>query len=148
MAMPPPIKGILETPVYVDDLAQSHAFYNGILGLERMLNGDRINAYDAGPSQTLLVFLRGVCEADTTISGQLVPGHSMDGVGHFAFRIDKSALACWVAYLEEQAIAIESRVTWPAGGQSIYFRDPFDNVVELATADLWPNDPDKVGSAI
>ncbi len=148
MAMPPPIRGILETPVYVDDLGQSHAFYNGVLGLRRMLDGDRINAYDAGPSQTLLVFLRGVCKADTTISGQVVPGHSMDGVGHFAFRIDKSTLATWIAYLEDQQISIESRVIWPAGGESIYFRDPFDNVVELATEGLWPNDIAATGNAI
>ena len=141
--MPPRIRGILETPVYVDDLGQAHAFYNGVLGLERMLEGDRIHAYNAGPSQTLLVFLRGTCAADTTIAGQLVPGHSMNGVGHFAFRIDRASLAAWIAYLEDQEIVIESRVKWPQGGESVYFRDPFDNVVELATSGLWPNDPEE-----
>jgi len=36
-----------------------------------------------------------------------------------------------------QGIRIESKVTWPAGGQSLYFRDPDNHLVELATPGIW-----------
>jgi hypothetical protein len=34
---------------------------------------------------------------------------------------------------------MESRVKWEAGGESIYFRDPDEHLVELATPGIWPN---------
>ncbi|WP_373235551.1 hypothetical protein [Cohaesibacter celericrescens] len=67
--MRPSIKGIFETPVYVDDLALSHAFYHGLLGFERMIEGDRLHAYNVAPAQTLIVFLRGTCDEDLWIRG-------------------------------------------------------------------------------
>ncbi|WP_319529009.1 VOC family protein [uncultured Cohaesibacter sp.] len=136
----PPIKGVLETPVYVDDLDVAHGFYHGILGFERMLTGERISAYDIAPGQVLIVCLRGACDADSEIGGDLVPGHRMDGKGHFAFRIGAERIEEWIAYLECRGVDILSRARWPLGGRSFYFSDPFDNVVELATGNIWPND--------
>jgi catechol 2,3-dioxygenase-like lactoylglutathione lyase family enzyme len=34
-------------------------------------------------------------------------------------------------------VNIESRVKWPRGGESIYFRDPDDHLVELVTPGTW-----------
>ena len=135
------ITGILETPVYVDDLAVAYDFYHGFLGLERMIEGDRIHAYDVASGQVLIVCLRGASDEDALINGQKVPGHSSHGPSHFAFKIEQDALADWTVKVQDAGVDIESRVTWPLGGQSIYFRDPFNNVVELATAGVWPNDP-------
>ena len=136
----PKIKGVLETPVYVDDMAEAKAFYAGILGLDVMIESSRICAYDVAPGQVLLTFLRGVCDEDALVNGDVVPGHRMDGVGHFAFRIDADTIDAWIAHLGHHKIALDSRVRWPAGGESLYFRDPFSNVVELGTAGIWPND--------
>jgi catechol 2,3-dioxygenase-like lactoylglutathione lyase family enzyme len=55
-----------------------------------------------------------------------------------AFSIAAGALADWEARLAEAGVAIESRVKWPRGGESIYFRDPDGHVLELATPGLWP----------
>jgi catechol 2,3-dioxygenase-like lactoylglutathione lyase family enzyme len=55
-----------------------------------------------------------------------------------AFSIAASALADWEARLAEAGVAIENRVKWPRGGESIYFRDPDGHVLELATPGLWP----------
>ena len=34
-------------------------------------------------------------------------------------------------------IEIESRVTWPGGGTSLYFRDPEGHLLELLTPGVW-----------
>jgi catechol 2,3-dioxygenase-like lactoylglutathione lyase family enzyme len=41
--------------------------------------------------------------------------------------------------LAAQGIAVESRVTWPRGGTSLYFRDPDAHSLEVASPGLWPN---------
>lgn len=135
----PAIDGILETAVYVDDMEAAHAFYSGVLGLPRMVRGERLFAYDAGPAQALLVFHRGHTGEDVETSGGLVPGHGTSGHSHFAFRIRQDQLQPWRDYLAGQGIEITSEVVWPAGGTSIYFNDPDGNVLELAAAPLWPN---------
>lgn len=137
--MRPKLDGILETAVYVDDMEAAHAFYSDILGLKRMVAGERLFAYDAGPAQALLVFHRGHTGDDVPTSGGIVPGHDTNGHSHFAFRVSADQLQLWRDYLGEQGIAIISEVTWPAGGTSLYFNDPDGNVLELAAAPLWPN---------
>lgn len=135
----PSIGGILETAVYVDDMESAHAFYEGVLGLHRMVSGERLYAYDAGPAQALLVFHRGHTAEDVVTSGGVVPGHDTQGHGHFAFRIDPDQLDPWRGYLLTQGVEIISEVVWPAGGTSLYFNDPDGNILELASAPLWPN---------
>ncbi len=44
----------------------------------------------------------------------------------------------WRARLKACGIAIESEMHWPAGGRSLYFRDPDGNLVELVTPGIWP----------
>jgi hypothetical protein len=34
-------------------------------------------------------------------------------------------------------VAIESEVSWPGGGRSLYVRDPAGNSLEFASADIW-----------
>lgn len=136
---PPPLDGILETSVYVDDMAAAHGFYAGILGLKRMVAGDRLYAYDVAPAQTLLVFHRGHTGEDVSTDGGIVPGHHSAGPSHFAFRISAGQIDVWRDHLAERGVEINSEVRWPAGGLSLYFCDPDGNILELASAPLWPN---------
>jgi catechol 2,3-dioxygenase-like lactoylglutathione lyase family enzyme len=47
-------------------------------------------------------------------------------------------LSAWQARLGKQKIPIESTLTWPDGGTSIYFRDPDGHLLELLTPGVWP----------
>ena len=127
---------ILETALYCDDLAASAAFYESLLDMKPMLSGDRLVAFDAGQQTVLLLFQRGNSGALDTPGG-LVPGHSGSGPVHLAFAVDADDLPAWETRLNQLAIPIESRVRWPRGGSSLYFRDPDGRSVELATPGIW-----------
>jgi len=131
------IRRILEAALYCDDLARTARFYETLLDVSPMLSGDRLVALDAGGGTVLLLFQRGNSGPLDT-DGGLVPGHDGAGPVHLAFAIGRDDLPGWERRLGELGIAIESRVTWERGGESIYFRDPEKRSVELATPGLWP----------
>jgi catechol 2,3-dioxygenase-like lactoylglutathione lyase family enzyme len=136
---PPPIRGVLETAVYSDDLARAQAFYGGVLGLERVLDTPRMLTYAVAPAEVLLVFKRGATREDSVTAEGVIPGHHSVGPAHFAFAIDAADYEAWKAYLVNAGIQIHSETNWSRGGRSLYFDDPDGNVVELATPGLWPN---------
>jgi catechol 2,3-dioxygenase-like lactoylglutathione lyase family enzyme len=135
----PRIAGLLETALYVEDLARAKAFYAGDLQLTVMLDSPRLVAFDAGRQGVLLLFQHGMSRADMPISGGVIPGHDGSGPIHMAFAIDTQDYESWRAHLAARGIALRSEVTWPAGGRSLYFDDPDGHVIELATPGLWAN---------
>jgi catechol 2,3-dioxygenase-like lactoylglutathione lyase family enzyme len=56
---------------------------------------------------------------------------------HIAFSISADALETWQAHLQDHGVALEGRTQWPRGGVSVYFRDPDDHLLEIATPGLW-----------
>ena len=136
--MNPKVRRVLETALDCDDLQRTAAFYKSLLNVTPMLDTERLVAIDAGEGTVLLLFQRGAATPLETPGG-LIPGHEPGGPGHLAFAIDVSEAAGWDARLAELGIAIESRVRWPLGGLSVYFRDPDNRSVELATPGLWPS---------
>ena len=74
---------------------------------------------------------------DLGTQGTLSP-HDGHGPVHLAFAIRREELADWERHLAAQGVAIESRVEWgTGGGTSLYFRDPDDHSVEIATPGVW-----------
>jgi catechol 2,3-dioxygenase-like lactoylglutathione lyase family enzyme len=134
----PDLLGVLETSLYVDAFERACPFYEQVLGLNSIYRDARLCAYDVGARGVLLLFLRGASLAPSRLPGGVVPPHDGRGPIHMAFSIAADALAAWEARLAEAGVAIESRVRWPRGGESIYFRDPDGHVLELATPGLWP----------
>lgn len=132
------VRRILETALDCDDLRATAAFYAALLESTPMLDTERLVVFDVGEGTLLLLFQRGNADPLPTPGG-VIPGHQAGGPGHFAFAIDASELPRWEQRLGELGIAIESRVTWERGGTSIYFRDPDNRSVELATPGLWPS---------
>lgn len=133
------VRRVLETAVYCDDLARTAAFYEALLAVPPMLAGDRLVAFDAGEGTVLLLFQRGASVHALETPGGVVPGHTSTGPAHLAFAIDASGMPQWIQRLDALGVPIESRVAWPRGGQSLYFRDPDGRSVELATPGTWPN---------
>lgn len=135
----PPITGILETALYVDDMDRAVAFYETVLGLEAMSRGPRLTAFDAGRRGVLLVFRRGTTRDDVRLPGGVIAGHDGTGPLHMAFAVPADSLDDWRRHLAAQGVTIHSEMAWERGGRSLYFHDPDGHVIELATPGLWPN---------
>jgi catechol 2,3-dioxygenase-like lactoylglutathione lyase family enzyme len=132
------VRRVLETALDCDDLSRSAAFYTTLLGVTPMIEMERLVAIDAGEGTVLLLFQKGAASS-VQLPGGRVPPHDAGGPGHFAFAIDREDVPAWEARLVGLGIAVESRVTWERGGLSLYFRDPDNRLVELATPGLWPS---------
>jgi catechol 2,3-dioxygenase-like lactoylglutathione lyase family enzyme len=129
--MHPKIKGVLESSLYVTDVAHSAQFYQKIFGFPIISDfGERGCAMQAGTRQVLLLFKKGA-------SRDIVSPHDGDGELHLAFAITAAELQRWEACLAENGIPVEESRTWELGGHSLYFRDPDRHLLELATPGVW-----------
>jgi catechol 2,3-dioxygenase-like lactoylglutathione lyase family enzyme len=135
--MKPPVTGILESSLYVDDLDRSVEFYERVFGFESMIRDRRLCAMSIAGKQAFLLFKKGASKDSGQIPGGVIPGHDGEGHLHMAFSIDRAQLERWRRWLREQDVEIESTVEWARGGTSLYFRDPDDHVIELATPGTW-----------
>ena len=135
----PGLRGVLETAIYVADLARSRQWYAELFGLEPMVDDARMCAFDVGGRDVLLLFLQGGTPSPVATPGGSIPAHDARGQIHFAFAVDGADLAAWERRLAAAGVAIESRVRWPRGGSSVYVRDPDGHLVELATPGVWGN---------
>jgi catechol 2,3-dioxygenase-like lactoylglutathione lyase family enzyme len=136
----PRISGILETSLYVDDLAGAVAFYRDLFGFEVFFHEPRMAALCVPGSQILLLFQRGATLGPAPgPGGGLIPPHHGEGNLHLCFAIPFGELAAWEEHLRQRAIPLESVLHWARGGTSLYFRDPEGNSIEVATPGLWPN---------
>ncbi len=135
----PRLSHLLESALYVDDLDRSEAFYARVLGLPRFLRDERMCGLGVPGSIVLLLFRRGASTEPTKTPTGDIPPHDAHGRQHLCFAMPWGELAAWEAQLAAHAIALESRVTWPRGGTSLYFRDPDGHSLEIATPGLWPN---------
>jgi catechol 2,3-dioxygenase-like lactoylglutathione lyase family enzyme len=128
---------ILETCLYVEDLPKARTFYETLFGYAVMAADSRFCAFKVGEKQVLLLFLRGSDPHGSVMPFGVIPPHDGSGPVHIGFGISSESLPAWRTRLAEFAIAIESTITWPRGGTSIYFRDPDGHLLELVTPGIW-----------
>lgn len=111
------------TPAFSDCLS-SHALRRGM--------------YFSCGAAMLLIFDPARTQSEASyVGGAPIPPHGTQGAGHVAFSVDAAQLPLWRQRLESAGVAIESEVSWPSGGESLYVRDPAGNSVELATPQIW-----------
>lgn len=128
---------ILETALYVRDIAEAIAFYRDVMGLEPVGKTSERNAFFRCGEGILLLF-----NAEETLKTQVagalpVPPHGASGSGHVCFAAEGIEIDAWRIHLEGHGVQIESDFLWPNGARSIYFRDPSNNSLEIAEPKLW-----------
>jgi len=89
---------------------------------------------DVSDNQVLLLFRKGASTEDTVTPFGTIPATAGDGFLHVTFGIPATDFQRWQDRLQGCGVEIESEVTWPEGGDSLYFRDPDNHVVELKTS--------------
>lgn len=133
----PALTGVLETALYVDDLDRASRFYEELFGLTRIAGDHRLRAYSVAGRSVLLLFKRGASNCVTQLPFGTLGPHDGSGPLHMAFAMPAEDLAEWEQKLTAHAITVETRIQWPRGGTSLYFRDPDQNLLELATPGIW-----------
>jgi catechol 2,3-dioxygenase-like lactoylglutathione lyase family enzyme len=128
----PKLDRLLESALYVDDPERSARFYQSLFGFEVIGVGERMYALSIEGNQVLLLCRKGASAHITS-----PPPHDGDGHLHLAFAIPAAELDAWETWLAQNGVAIEEKHTWERGGCSLYFRDPDQHVVELATPGVW-----------
>ena len=131
------INGIVETALYVDDVHRSAEFYRTLFGFKSMLDNDEMCAFAVPGNAVLLLFRKGARLEPSVTPGGAIPTHDASGRMHVSFKISAESLDDCRRELNDRGIAIESRVDWPRGGSSLYFRDPDGHLVELITPGVW-----------
>ena len=136
--MTPLLSGLLETCLYVDDMARSKAFYAALLGIKPLFEEERICVFRLPDGTVLILFARGSTLEPVATSDGTIPPHDGQGPIHFALGIPSGSVDEWRRHLEACGVAVESEVQWSRGrGHSLYFRDPDGHAAELATRELW-----------
>jgi len=133
----PPLQGMLEFSLYVEDVSRAADFYHDLFGFPVLLSKERMAALDVEGKQILLLFKHGASSEAMNMPGGVLPPHDGEGTSHVAFSIRASDMARWERWLLEQNVEIESKVGWEEGGRSLYFRDPDGHLLELASPGVW-----------
>jgi catechol 2,3-dioxygenase-like lactoylglutathione lyase family enzyme len=130
--MVPPIEHLVEAGLYVDDLDRAEAFYRDVLGLQVHTKEPGRHVFFRVGDSMLLIF-----RPEESRKGGMIPPHGSTGPSHFALGIPSGVFDQWRDHLRTRGVEIEQELEWPRGGQSLFFRDPAGNSVELVTPGLW-----------
>jgi catechol 2,3-dioxygenase-like lactoylglutathione lyase family enzyme len=130
----PELQGVLETVLYYEDHAAAERFYVDVLGMRPIAEqSGRFLFFRAGRSVFLLF------DAAAAQKGEGLPAHGATGPGHVCFLVDPAFYESWKSHLDARGVEILQEVEWPGPRKSFYFRDPDDNLLEIADGDLWPD---------
>src|SRR5690606_21237788 len=129
---------ILESALYVTDLAAAEAFYSDVMGLERIAKVEGRHVFFRCGQGVLLLFNAAATKVAPAADARLpVPPHGTVGNGHLCFAARAEEIERWKTWLQAKGITVEADFEWPQGGRSIYFRDPSGNSLEFAEPRIW-----------
>ncbi|WP_337261736.1 MULTISPECIES: VOC family protein [unclassified Serratia (in: enterobacteria)] len=133
------IERVIETVLYVHDIERAAVFYQQVLKLPVMVANERFRAYNVADKSVLLLFIEGDSMNGAHYPEGYIPPHDGRGPQHLGLAVSKVQLPLWEQHLAEHGIRIEGRMRWEHGGESIYFRDPDEHLLELVTPGIWAN---------
>jgi catechol 2,3-dioxygenase-like lactoylglutathione lyase family enzyme len=133
----PEVRGVLETSLYVADVAAAATFYRVLFEFATIFESERAAGLSVCDRHVLLLFRKGATLQPIVSERGTIPAHDGDGELHLAFSIDESERDAWEKKLDGAGVEIEARYHWPRGGRSIYFRDKDRHLVELVTPGCW-----------
>lgn len=129
------VEEVLESALYVEDLTAAEEFYTSVLGLtlHSKLEGRHVFLH-CGQRMVLLFD----AEATSVSAGGVndAPVHGAAGAGHLAFSVQEKKIDRWKEHLTKHGVEIEKEIRWE-NSRSIYFRDPSQNSLEIASPKLW-----------
>jgi catechol 2,3-dioxygenase-like lactoylglutathione lyase family enzyme len=129
---------ILESTLYVTDLAAAEVFYRDVLGLQIIVAVEGRHVFFRCGQGILLLFNAEATRQPPAPDAKLpVPPHGAAGQGHLCFAALPEEIDDWKRRLEKKGVAVEADFEWPNGGRSIYFRDPSGNSLEFAEPRIW-----------
>jgi catechol 2,3-dioxygenase-like lactoylglutathione lyase family enzyme len=129
----PVLNRVLETALYVDDVARALAFYRSLFEFDVLFESERAAGLSVEGEQVLLLFRRGGTTDPVVTERGVIPPHDGHGQLHMAFAVPADALQGWESRLAEKGVEVEARYAWERGGHSVYFRDPDGHLIELVT---------------
>jgi catechol 2,3-dioxygenase-like lactoylglutathione lyase family enzyme len=129
------LSGILETALSYDHEARDEtlAFYRETLALSEVAHWGDGTAFRLGPGVLLLFDRKLLAENDSPVAQ-----HGSSGVGHACFLAAPDHYESMRKRLLDAGVEIEHEHDWNDNRRSFYFRDPADNLLEVANGDLWP----------
>src|SRR5689334_19875434 len=101
----PPIRRILETSLYTNDLAQAETFYQKVLGLKLFAKETGRHVFFKCADQMLLLFN----PEKTALETEIAP-HGSHGPGHIAFAVSLGELDSWIGRLKQNGVEIEKDI--------------------------------------
>jgi len=132
------VLSVIETTLCCPDLDAAEAFYTEVLNFEVFAKDEgRHLFFRCGDAMLLLFNPDHTSVTVTTVGDATMPLHGTRGTGHVAFRAPGAEIGRWKRQLAEHKVEIESEVSWPDGGRSIFFRDPAGNCLEFTTPTTW-----------
>ncbi len=108
-------------------------FYSEVLALREVTRFDDGTAYRVGAGILLLFDTGKLAERAEPHSR-----HGATGSGHACLVASAGEYEDWKRACTANGVSIDHEVSWPGGARSVYFRDPADNLLEIADGDLWP----------
>jgi catechol 2,3-dioxygenase-like lactoylglutathione lyase family enzyme len=139
----PTLNDLVETGLFVEDLARASAFFEAVLGLRKVKTSETGCVFRVADQRYLLLFSRQAADTpNKTSKGDVLPPcalpqHNGRGPGHIAFGVSADALDLWRARLAKHNVDVLSEIAWESGARSLYFRDPDGHLLELASAGIW-----------
>lgn len=130
----PELRSVLETVLYYQDQGAAERFYVDVLGMRLIAKQPGRSLFFRAGSSVFLLF-----DASAAQKGGELPPHGATGSGHVCFVVEPASYQGWKSHLKAHGVEILTEVEWPDRRQSFYFRDPHDNLLEIADGDLWPD---------